>query len=242
MTDVSKGDQSKDGQGKGDQNKDSAVNYHHGNLRLALLDATVAQIKEVGVEKLSLRGIARIAGVSQTAPYRHFKDKNELLAEVATQAFIDLYQATSQQLTPQRTTCENIEATALAYVDFAIANPERYKLMFGPSIQNRRSYSNMLAAGERSFNVLISQVEHGIEEGIFLNDCAMILANTLWTQVHGIASLIIDGFYQNRELPMPFDEFLRIQISIASRAIQINPTAYTASKITSKTDQQVRFD
>ena len=232
MTDASKGDQSKD-----EQSKDSAVNYHHGNLRLALLEATVTQIKEVGVEKLSLRGIARIAGVSQSAPYRHFKDKNELLAEVATQAFIDLYQATSQQLTPQRSISENLEATALAYVDFAIANPEKYKLMFGPSIQNRRSYSNMVAAGEKSFNVLISQVERGIAEGIFLNDCSMILANTLWTQVHGIASLIIDGFYQNRELPMPFDEFLRAQISIASRAIQINPTAYTASKIAAKTDQ-----
>ena len=63
--------------------------YHHGNLKLALLDAAIAQIKEVGIEKLSLRGIARTVGVSQTAPYRHFKDKNQLLADVAAQAFTE---------------------------------------------------------------------------------------------------------------------------------------------------------
>ena len=242
MTDASKDDISLKNQSVENQSKDTAVHYHHGNLRLALLEATVAQIKEVGVEKLSLRGIARIAGVSQTAPYRHFKDKNELLAEVAAHAFSDLYQATSQQLIPQHSTRENIEATASAYIAFAIANPEKYKLMFGPSIQKRRSYSNMVAAGEKSFNVLISQVERGIAEGIFLNDCPMLLANTLWTQIHGMASLIIDGFYQNRELPMPFDEFLRTQISIASRAIQIQPPVYTSRQTTNKTDQWVKFD
>lgn len=204
-------------------NIDPQLNYHHGNLRLALLEAAVTQIKEVGVEKLSLRGIARTVGVSQTAPYRHFKDKNELLAEVAAQAFIDLYNATSQHIHPKNSTHQNIKAIGTAYLAFAIANPEKYKLMFGPSIQHRRSYANMVSAAEKSFDVLINQVERGIEEGIFLDSCPLLLANTLWTQVHGMASLIIDGFYQNRELPMPFDDFLSTQISIAARAIQNNP-------------------
>jgi AcrR family transcriptional regulator len=213
-----------------DQGTDSPANYHHGNLRLALLDAAVAQIKEVGVEKLSLRGIARTVGVSQTAPYRHFKDKNELLAEVAAQAFLDLYQATSKYVRDDRSASDNIRSTGSAYLAFAIANPEKYKLMFGPSIQNRRNYANMVAAGDQSFNVLISQVERGIFEGTFIKGCPMVLANTLWTQVHGMASLIIDGFYQNREMPMPFDEFLLTQISIASRAIQVNPQPFSFDK------------
>jgi AcrR family transcriptional regulator len=213
-----------------DQSNDNSGNYHHGNLRLALLDAAVAQIKEVGVEKLSLRGIARTVGVSQTAPYRHFKDKNELLAEVAAQAFLDLYQATSRHVHDHHSASDNIKATGSEYLAFAIANPEKYKLMFGPSIQNRRDYANMVAAGDKSFNVLISQVERGIAEGAFIKGCPMVLANTLWTQVHGMASLIIDGFYQNRELPMPFDEFLHTQISIASRAIQVNPQPFSFNK------------
>ena len=210
---------------------DDLTNYHHGNLRLALLEAAVEQIKDVGVEKLSLRGIARSVGVSQTAPYRHFKDKNELLAEVAAQAYLDLYKATSKHLSDAQSANENIQTIGAAYLAFAIANPEKYKLMFGPSIQNRRAYANMVAAGEKSFNVLISQVERGISDGAFLSGCSMILANTLWTQVHGMASLIIDGFYQDRDMPMPFDEFLRTQISIASRAIQLNPRPLTLTKI-----------
>jgi AcrR family transcriptional regulator len=210
--------------------KDTQGNYHHGNLRLALLDAAVALIKKVGVEKLSLRGIARSAGVSQTAPYRHFKDKNALLAEIATQAFLDLYQATSRHIRDDQSASNNIKATGSAYLAFAIDNPEKYKLMFGPSIQSRYDYPDMVSAGDKSFNVLISQVERGIAEGIFLKDCPMVLANTLWTQVHGMASLTIDGFYENREMPMPFDEFLNIQISIASRAIQVNPEPFSLNK------------
>jgi len=204
-----------------------SANYHHGNLRLALLTAALDQIKERGVEKLSLRGIARAVGVSQTAPYRHFKDKNQLLAEVAAQAFSDLHQATSSNINNTQGASKNIKTIGMAYLSFAIANPEKYKLMFGSSIQNRRNYASMIEASEQSFQVLIRQVERGIEEGDFLSGCPMILANTLWTQVHGMASLIIDGFYQDRELPMPFEEFLHAQINIATRAIQANPKLMT---------------
>jgi AcrR family transcriptional regulator len=211
--------------------KDNQENYHHGNLRLALLDAAIALIKEVGVEKLSLRGIARSVGVSQTAPYRHFRDKNELLAEIATQAFLDLYTTTSKDIRNDKSASDNIKVTGSTYLAFAIDNPEKYKLMFGPSIQCRSDYPKMVSAGDTLFNVLIGQVERGITEGIFLEGCPMVLANTLWTQAHGLASLTIDGFYENREIPMPFDEFLIIQISIASRAIQIKPEPFRLDKI-----------
>jgi AcrR family transcriptional regulator len=211
--------------------KDAQGNYHHGNLRLALLDAAITQIKTVGIEKLSLRGIARSVGVSQTAPYRHFKDKNELLAEIATQAFLDLYTATSKHIRDDQSASDNIKVAWSTYLAFAIDNPEKYKLMFGPSIQCRSNHPNMVSAGDQSLNVLITQVERGIAEGIFLKGCPMVLANTLWTQAHGMASLIIDGFYKNREIPMPFDEFLIIQISIASRAIQIEPEPFNLHKI-----------
>jgi AcrR family transcriptional regulator len=212
-------------------NSSTDSSYHHGNLRLALLNAAIAQIKEVGVEKLSLRGIARTVGVSQTAPYRHFRDKNELLAEIATQAFLDLYTTTSKDIRDDKSASDNIKVTGSTYLAFAIDNPEKYKLMFGPSIQCRSDYPKMVSAGDTLFNVLIGQVERGITEGIFLEGCPMVLANTLWTHAHGLASLTIDGFYENREIPMPFDEFLIIQISIASRAIQIKPEPIRLDKI-----------
>ena len=199
------------------------ANYHHGNLRLALIDAAIEQIKEQGVEKLSMRAIARTVGVSQTAPYRHFKDKNHLLSEVATQAFSELYEASYAVVEQNRTPLQNIQAAGLVYLRYAIDNPEKYRILFGSRIQNRRSYSTMVEAGEKSFQILIDQVERGIAEGDFIPGCALILANTLWTQVHGAASLILDGFYEDRQLPMPFDDFLEAQIHIGSRALLLNP-------------------
>ncbi len=199
------------------------ANYHHGNLRLALLDAAIDQIKEHGVEKLSMRGIARIVGVSQTAPYRHFEDKNHLLSEVATQAFAELYEVSMAAINPSDSPINNIHATGLVYLQYAMNNPEKYRVIFGSRIQNRQSYPSMIEAGEKSFQILIDQVERGIKAGDFIPGCALILANTLWTQVHGAASLILDGFYIDRELPMPFDDFLKAQIMIGSRALLLNP-------------------
>jgi AcrR family transcriptional regulator len=203
------------------------ANYHHGNLRLALINAAIDQIKEHGVEKLSMRAIARIVGVSQTAPYRHFEDKNHLLSEVATLAFSELYEISMAVVDLNRTPLQNIQATGLVYLQYAIENPEKYRVLFGSRIQNRRSYASMVEAGEKSFQILIDQVERGIADGDFIPGCALILANTLWTQVHGAASLILDGFYEDRELPMPFDDFLKAQIHIGTRALLLNPGPIT---------------
>lgn len=197
--------------------------YHHGNLKLALLDAAIAQIKDVGVEKLSMRGVARTVGVSQTAPYRHFKDKNHLLADIAAQAFTELYQRNFSLINPNASAMENIQAVAIDYLQFAKDNPEKYRLLFGSSIENRSNYNSLVEAGEQSFQLLIDQVERGIARQEFISGCSLLLANTLWTQVHGAASLILDGFYQNRELPMPFDDFLKAQLMIASRALMKYP-------------------
>ena len=196
--------------------------YHHGNLRQALIDAAVEQIKTHGVEKLSLRGLARDVGVSQTAPYRHFEDKNHLLAEIATQAFDDLYEATFQYVNLDDAPLLNIGRTGFRYLMFARANPERYKLMFGPTIQNRTEYETMIAAGQRGFDVLISEVERGIERGEFINQNSFVLANILWTQVHGLSSLVIDGFYENKELPMPLEQFIAVQMFLSARSVMVN--------------------
>lgn len=193
--------------------------YHHGNLRLALIDAAVEQIIAEGVEKLSLRGLARAVGVSQTAPYRHFEDKNHLLAEIATQTFGQLYDATITKLVPGASATHNIVQTGTEYLRFARANPERYKMIFGPTIQNRMDYPNMIENGERCFGILIDLVEQGIKDGDILEGCALIQANMLWTQVHGLSSLVIDGFYENKELPMALDDFLEAQCLLAVRSV-----------------------
>ncbi|HEY7775195.1 MAG TPA: TetR/AcrR family transcriptional regulator [Kineobactrum sp.] len=108
-------------------------NYHHGNLRAALLDSAVSQLEELGTESLSLRALARGIGVSQTAPYRHFSDKSELLAAMATQG----YRRLLARLEHAATTTEDcpraqLAALAHAYVAYAGEYPHMFKLMFGP--------------------------------------------------------------------------------------------------------------
>ena len=118
--------------------------YHHGNLRAELLDTAIAQLREVGSDDLSLRALARAIGVSQTAPYRHFADKSELLAAMATRGYRNLLKALRQagELSndgPQ----EQLKAFAHAYVDYAASNPQLFKLMFGPAVQPTQQYPEL---------------------------------------------------------------------------------------------------
>lgn len=202
-----------------DRSKD-ATSYHHGNLRLALLEAALEQIKEQGAEKLSLRGLARAVGVSQTAPYRHFEDKNQLLAELATQAFKELSEATSGAVYEGDPAADNIARIGNAYRVYAIANPEKYKLMFGPVIQDRNQYPDLYEAGNQAFHVLIDTVTAGVDNKELIGAPPELMAHMLWSVVHGASSLAIDGFYENRPLPLDFESFMRSLGMLATRAIK----------------------
>lgn len=194
--------------------------YHHGNLRFALLEAAVELIRESSVEKLSLRGLARKVGVSQTAPYRHFKDKNHLLVEIAIQTFEEMILVIGKELDPANTPPENVCISGRAYLRYAIANPERYKLIFGPSIENRENYPQLLEAGMNCFGNLMALIEQGIASADFLDHCPKLLANACWSGLHGFASLTIDGFYERQELPVDFDTLLEGQVQLSMRAIK----------------------
>ncbi|WP_420591840.1 TetR/AcrR family transcriptional regulator [Bacterioplanoides sp.] len=198
--------------------------YHHGNLKVALLQAAVELIRETSVEKLSLRALARKVGVSQTAPYRHFKDKNHLLVEIAKDTFAEMVMVTTKELKPQQTPPQNVCNCGRAYLQYAIDNPERYKLVFGPSIENRENYPDLMEAGMSSFAVLMNLVEQGIDSGDFLDHCPKLLANACWTSMHGFASLAIDGFYQRQELPVDFATLMEGQVQLSMRAIQRQPS------------------
>lgn len=193
--------------------------YHHGNLRAALLQAAVELIREAGVEKLSLRGLARKVGVSQTAPYRHFQDKNHLLVEIAKQTFEELAQATRALIDPSGSATKNIEAAGKAYLNFAIHNPERYKLVFGPSIENRAEYPDLIDSGQKAFGILKQLVEAGIQQQELLDEDPQILSTTCWSNIHGFAALAIDGFYDRQVAFSDFDTLLNSHVRLSIRGI-----------------------
>ncbi|WP_062270631.1 TetR/AcrR family transcriptional regulator [Endozoicomonas arenosclerae] len=168
------------------------ASYHHGNLRETLLAQARKQLAEDGIDKLSLRALARAVGVSQTAPYRHFPDKNALLIALATSGFAEL----RQSLKTRAEACPDLDAAlvevGLAYVDFAKAHTALYKLMFGPALTQKDSYPQLHVSAESCLEELkaLIQLKLNVPESdetlwyITINAAALIKGHT---------SMILEG-------------------------------------------------
>ena len=167
--------------------------YHHGNLKPALLRAALELIAEVGPAAFTLREVARRAGISHNAPYRHFRDKDELLAAVATEGFERLEEAL---LKPQKTNRKPhpalrwLQASGVAYLRFALGSPEHLLVMFDWALPLDQ-YPELCAASKRAFGVLVGFVEAAQAEGSLPAGDPMELACMAWSLVHGVAKLAI---------------------------------------------------
>jgi AcrR family transcriptional regulator len=162
--------------------------YHHGNLRATLLRAAIRLIGEVGPAGFTLREVARRAKVSHNAPYRHFRDKGQLLAAVATQGFRELTAAMRTAAESHPSALERLRRSGLAYISFAVRRPEHFTVMFDTPL-NQRDDPECAKAGEEAFSTLLS----------FIVDCQrtrelapgdpLPLALVAWSLVHGIGKL-----------------------------------------------------
>ncbi|MFT5481535.1 MAG: AcrR family transcriptional regulator [Halieaceae bacterium] len=168
-------------------------NYHHGNLRQVLLRAAEQELALQGSDKLSLRALARQIGVSQTAPYRHFVDKNALLAALATRGYINLTTSMirAEKAAPE-SPADKLRATSHAYVEFALAHKALFKLMFGPALDPHEKYPELFEASRQTFILVHAIVKKGVEDGVFRQDDVEYLTNTAWAGVHGIVTLKLD--------------------------------------------------
>jgi len=166
--------------------------YHHGDLRAALIQAGLAILAEEGVQALTLRAAARRAGVSHAAPYRHFADKEALLAAIAEEGF-NMFAAEIEAARDRfpASPREQLEETAWAYVRFALAHPDHLRVMFGGSIEDPQVYPGLREAGSRAFAVLVNIMRAGQDAGTIVAGEARVLALIAWTQVHGLSLLLI---------------------------------------------------
>lgn len=194
--------------------------YHHGNLKQALLDKALAQLKEVGPDKLSLRALARDIGVSQTAPYRHFSDKTDLLACLAAEGFRRLRDATLRVIKEHDGALQQLHASGRAYVLFARQNADLYRLMFGPMIPPELDHEELKSAGNEALSTFISIIHHGIERGAIAPENPMVWANCAWCMVHGIASLLIDDRFMCTETQF-LDEDLEKALALLERGMAL---------------------
>ena len=162
--------------------------YHHGDLRASLLDAAARWLDERGAETLTLRELARAAGVSHAAPYHHFAGRDELLAGVAEHAFDRLGDALAAAAAAPDAAHALLDIGE-AYVREALAHPAQFRLMFGPMLARKSAHPGLKRAAERAFAVLLeASARHAPER-------ALELALAGWSLSHGAANLAIDGAF-----------------------------------------------
>lgn len=168
--------------------------YHHGDLRRALLVAARALLAEVGPAALSLRAVARAAGVTHAAPYRHFPDKAALLAALATDGFERLRAAMdASRAAAGADPAARLAAVGRAYVQAAVSAPAEFRLMFGAPAVDRAAHPALEAAAAAAFAGLVDAVAEAQSAGRVRAGPIEPLALTAWAAMHGLAALAVDG-------------------------------------------------
>ncbi len=172
----------------------SKEKYHHGDLREALVASSYALVAEHGAENFSLADACRRAGVSTAAPYKHFRDRNEILEEVVARAFDELAERSIAAVQEAgEGTLDGIVAMGRAYLNFAVDEQRLFRLMFGQNPALKQA-ELVVSDGRRCFSGVIEQVGIYCERNGLKGDPNQI-AVRLWTFVHGAASLLIDEDY-----------------------------------------------
>jgi AcrR family transcriptional regulator len=159
--------------------------YHHGDLRAALVRTAMQLLEESGETALSLRAVARRAGVSPAAPYRHYADREALISAVAAVGYRELAERLAAAH-PSPSTPEQLASVAIAYVQFALERPALFRIMFGEPCD--RDNEERLAA-----TAAVSQYVRAIAERSFPQADPDALATAIWALVHGLAFLHLDG-------------------------------------------------
>ena len=164
--------------------------YHHGGLPEMLLALATEHIAEYGTEKLSLRALAREAGVSPTAPYRHFPTKRCLLAALATQGFERLGERMREVVESDLNVEDRFVALGVTYIEFALENPVAYQLMFGSIIGDFSEYDMLHKAAGATYAEVQRMLQMVIDEKE-LDVGVEVLSGVVWAGVHGLASLLL---------------------------------------------------
>lgn len=194
--------------------------YHHGNLRRALLDEALSTIRREGVEGVTLREIGARVGVSRTALYRHFADKGALIAAVAVEGFRMLREQLVAAWESNNGGMSGFESMGIAYVQFAVANPTHFRVMFSRYVDREPIDPQLATEGAGAFMALVNAVAELQRTRQLRPDDTELMARHIWAVVHGVANLAIDG-----RLPAPDDiekltrySIDRLQLGIAERS------------------------
>jgi AcrR family transcriptional regulator len=174
----------------------SGLAHDHVELRARILEASLLLIETEGLARLSMREVARRAGVTHQAPYHYFADREAILGEIAAQGFeqlnaaIELAVAASDK---QTSASERVSAMVRAYLDFACGHPAHFRLMFRPELVDLANCPRAQLEGSRAFATVKRVVHEAVAAGLPERPSEEALVATIWSVAHGMACLILDG-------------------------------------------------
>lgn len=171
---------------------DKGGRYHHGDLRRALVDAAYELLQEHGPAGITLREAARRAGVTHAAPYRHYPDKEALLAAVAEEGFHQLKREVEQAIDGVPT-ADLLEVIGVVYVRFARDNPSLFRVMFGAEVGDKRRYPSLTQADQSVFDIVCRSIAAAQAEGLLGPGNPARYGMVQWSMLHGVAALVVDG-------------------------------------------------
>ena len=161
-------------------------NYHHGNLKEELISCACAMCERDGYTKLSIRSLAKESNVSQTAPYRHFKTKEDIYAAVSTDGFNKLSKAIHVDV-DKKVTKKQIVDMAIKYIEFGLKNANMYDLMFGTAVGSFTNYPELLESANSSYDNFKSSFSKLANDS---DDVIAFKCITLWSMVHGLVGIL----------------------------------------------------
>jgi len=184
----------------------SKTTYHHGDLRAACVSAAMELLEESGETALSLRAVARRAGVSPAAPYRHYADREALVSAVAAVGYRELAERLAAAH-PSPSTTEQLTSVAVAYVQFALERPALFRMMFGEPCD--RDNDERIAA-----TAAVTLYLREIVVRTFPQADTEALATAIWALVHGLAFLHLEG-----KLDAPNPEVVADRVTATIKAL-----------------------
>lgn len=168
--------------------------YHHGDLKNALIKAGIEILSKEGVAGLSLRKVARKAGVSHAAPYAHFADKQALIAAISTEGYRRLYERIAAAAARhQDDPLQQLVEASWAYVEFALEEPDHFRITLSGVVEREKEYPAFVEMSQKSFAAVVRITEACQAAGVLEEGPPDLVAVSLWGLVHGIASLTLEG-------------------------------------------------
>ncbi len=168
--------------------------YHHGDLKNALIRTGVEILAREGASALSLRKVARKAGVSHSAPYAHFKDKQALITAISIEGYkklLHILESTFQEYKDD--TGYLLSETAWAYFNFAIHETDTFKVMFSGILEKEKKDPDLVDVVQQTYQIVVQVVSICQSEGILAVGDANLVATAVWAQIYGLISLYLEG-------------------------------------------------